>query len=158
MKWKGRCALDIAINNRLLKALPLGSALVQNDNNPQSDCNLFSKGNLFDFFCKICNSVSVPIADDKTEGPTTSMKYLGLLIDTEKMMVKIPTEKLNKLLEEIKKVAFAKKVTLKQLQSLCGLLSFCTSALPSGRAFNRRLFMAMSIFRYQLINPNISCL
>jgi hypothetical protein len=50
MKWKGRCALDIAINNRLLKALPLGSALVQNDNNPQSDCNLFSKGNLFDFF------------------------------------------------------------------------------------------------------------
>jgi hypothetical protein len=59
-------------------------------------------------------------------------------------MVKIPTEKLNKLLEEIKKVAFAKKVTLKQLQSLCGLLSFCTRALPSGRAFNRRLFMAMS--------------
>ena len=63
-------------------------------------------------FSNICNSVSVPIADDKTEGPTTSMKYLGLLIDTEKMMVKIPTEKLNKLLEEIKKVAFAKKVTI----------------------------------------------
>jgi hypothetical protein len=66
-------------------------------------------------FSKICNSVSVPIADDKTEGPTTSMKYLGLLIDTEKMMVKIPTEKLNKLLEEIKKVAFAKKVTLNKI-------------------------------------------
>jgi hypothetical protein len=91
------------------------------------ECNLFSKGNLFDFFyylddfffvgrphthecadvmasfSKICNSVSVPIADDKTEGSTTSMEYLGLLIDTEKMMVEIPTEKLNKLLEEIKK-------------------------------------------------------
>ena len=95
-------------------------------------------------FSKVCNSLSVPIADEKTEGSTTSMEYLGLLIDTEKMMVKIPADELNKLLDEIKKDAVAKKVTLKQLQSLCGLLSFCTRALPSGRAFSRRLFMAMS--------------
>jgi hypothetical protein len=33
-------------------------------------------------FSKVCNSSSVPIADEKTEGPTTSMEYLGLLIDT----------------------------------------------------------------------------
>jgi hypothetical protein len=78
MKWKGRCALDIAINNRLLKALPLGSALVQNYNNPHThEC-----ADVMASFSKICNSVSVPIADDKTEGPTTSMEYLGLLIDT----------------------------------------------------------------------------
>jgi hypothetical protein len=39
------------------------------------------------------------------------MDYLGLLIDTEEMMVKILADRLNKLIEEIKNVAFAKKVT-----------------------------------------------
>ena len=99
---------------------------------------------LMSSFSKMCSMLGVPVADEKTEGPITSMEYLGLLIDTQEMLVKIPHEKLKKLLEEIDIIIFSKKVTLKQLQSLCGLLSFCTRALPSGRAFSRRLFMAMS--------------
>jgi hypothetical protein len=39
---------------------------------------------------------------------------------------------------------FLKKVALKKLQSLCGVLAFCTRAIPAGRAFSRRLFMATS--------------
>ena len=35
-----------------------------------------------------------------------------------------------------------KKVTLNQLQSLCGSLAFCTRALSVGRASNRRLYLA----------------
>ena len=30
---------------------------------------------------------------------------------------------------------------MKQLQSLCGSLTFCTRALPAGRAFHRRLYL-----------------
>ena len=30
---------------------------------------------------------------------------------------------------------------MKQLQSLCGSLAFCTRALPAGRAFSRRLYL-----------------
>ena len=37
---------------------------------------------------------------------------------------------------------FQKKVTLKQLQSLCGSLAFCTRRLPAGRASNSRLYLA----------------
>jgi hypothetical protein len=40
------------------------------------------------------------------------------------------------------KLNFHKKVTLKQLQSLCGSLAFCTRALPAGRAPNSRLYLA----------------
>jgi hypothetical protein len=43
-------------------------------------------------------SKSVPIADDKTEGPSTWITYLGLLIDTEKMLIQIPDEKVQELL------------------------------------------------------------
>jgi RNA polymerase-interacting CarD/CdnL/TRCF family regulator len=39
----------------------------------------------------------VPIADEKTEGPTCVMKYLGLTIDTREMTVKIPDKKMKEL-------------------------------------------------------------
>jgi hypothetical protein len=42
--------------------------------------------------------IGVPIADDKTEGPSTRITYLGLLIDTEKMLIQIPDEKMQELL------------------------------------------------------------
>jgi hypothetical protein len=40
------------------------------------------------------------------------------------MVVKIPADKVKELLNQIETVASAKKVTLNQLQSLCGLLAF----------------------------------
>ena len=46
---------------------------------------------------------------------------------------------MKELLVLIREVAFSKKVTLNKLQSLCGVLAFCTRAIPAGRAFSRRL-------------------
>ena len=45
---------------------------------------------------------------------------------------------MKELLVLIREVAFSKKVTL------CGILAFCTRAIPAGRAFSRRLYMATS--------------
>jgi hypothetical protein len=97
-------------------------------------------------FINICNILQVPIADEKTEGPTCVMEYLGLTIDTREMTVNIPDKKMKELpvLVLIREVAFSKKVTLKKIQSLCGVLAFCTRAIPAGRAFSRRLYMATS--------------
>jgi hypothetical protein len=47
----------------------------------------------------------VPIADEKTEGPTCVMEYLGLTIDTREMTVKIPDKKMKELLVLIREVA-----------------------------------------------------
>jgi hypothetical protein len=58
------------------------------------------------------------------------------------MCVQIPDNKVQELLKQINLVAFSKKVTLKQLQSLCGILAFCSRALPAGRTFSRTLYMA----------------
>jgi hypothetical protein len=60
------------------------------------------------------------------------------------MTVKIPDKKMKELLVLIREVAFSKKVSLKKLQSLCGVLAFCTRAIPAGRSFSRRLYMATS--------------
>ena len=49
-------------------------------------------------FTEVCSQLGVPIADDKTEGPSTMITFLGLLIDTEKMLIQIPDEKVQQLL------------------------------------------------------------
>ena len=45
-------------------------------------------------FINICKKLQVPIADEKTEGPTCVMEYLGLTIDTREMTVKITKKKI----------------------------------------------------------------
>lgn len=93
-------------------------------------------------FCSICTDLGVPLAQDKTVGPTSVLTFLGLEIDTIHMTVKIPYDKLNQLKSELIFILTKNKVTLSQLQKLTGLLNFCVRAIPSGRAFVRRLYDA----------------
>ncbi|KAJ8297896.1 hypothetical protein KUTeg_024427 [Tegillarca granosa] len=94
-------------------------------------------------FSSMCDEIGVPLAHDKTIPPSTVLTYLGLEINTIKMTVKIPFEKLTKLKNNLCLLLNRKKCTLKELQSLVGLLNFCTRAIPPARAFNRRLYDAM---------------
>ena len=52
---------------------------------------------LMDTFSLVSKELGVPLAENKTEGPTTKIIFLGLEIDTVLMKVKIPEDKLNKL-------------------------------------------------------------
>ena len=98
---------------------------------------------LMDCYISMCDEIGVPLAHEKTIGPAACLTFLCLQIDTNEMMVKIPDEKLKKLQNELSKLLQKKKTTLKELQSLTGLLSFCSRAIPAARAFNRRFYDAM---------------
>jgi hypothetical protein len=63
-------------------------------------------------FIEVCSQLGVPIADDKTDGPSTRITYLGLLIDTEKMSIQIPDEKVQGLLYFLNEASKRKKITL----------------------------------------------
>ncbi|VDI63102.1 Hypothetical predicted protein [Mytilus galloprovincialis] len=58
---------------------------------------------------EICKKLGVPLANEKTEGPTTLIEYLGLTIDTVNMLVKIPHKKVEELLDRIIKLSALKK-------------------------------------------------
>lgn len=88
--------------------------------------------------------LGVPVAEDKVEGPSTRIKFLGLEVDTEQMLVQLPIDKLNDLrscIDEVLKQK-SKKITLRSLQSLIGKLNFACRAIVPGRAFCRRLIDA----------------
>jgi hypothetical protein len=99
---------------------------------------------LLDAFDSICYDMGIPVNDEKTEGPTTKMEYLGLEIDTAEGTIKVPSDKIEKAKSMLEEALCSKKITLKKLQSMVGLLNFFSKAIPSGRAFNCRFYAAMS--------------
>ncbi|XP_062578413.1 uncharacterized protein LOC134240321 isoform X1 [Saccostrea cucullata] len=99
---------------------------------------------LMENFKSVTTDIGVPLAEDKTAGPTTNITYLGLEIDTIEMVIRIPQPKVVMLTDMIKDMLGKKKVTLRDLQSLVGMLNFFGKAIRSSRAFNRRFYDAMS--------------
>lgn len=85
----------------------------------------------------------VPIAEDKTEGPKTLICFLGLEIDSEEMVVRIPMQKVQEIIERIGIILGREKVTLRMMQSLIGSLNFACRAIVPGRPFCRRLIDAI---------------
>ena len=94
-------------------------------------------------FIQICSEINFPVNLDKTFWGTTRLVFLGLLIDTELQMVFIPVEKVQKAekLIDIILQNKAKKITLHQLQKICGFLNFLCRCVIPGRAFTRRLYV-----------------
>lgn len=95
-------------------------------------------------FTDICRELGVPLAVDKTVGPTTVLTFLGLEIDSIQRQVRIPADKIHSLKQKLLMVQSRKKVTLRELQSLAGSLNFCCRAIPVARAFIRRLYDVMA--------------
>ena len=55
-------------------------------------------------FIECVNELSVPLADDKTEGPTEVLVFLGLELDTINMIVRIPHQKVLEIVGKIEAV------------------------------------------------------
>lgn len=82
------------------------------------------------------------LSADKTEGPVTVLSFLGIEIDSVRMIFRLPVDKLEKLKGQVQGFCSVKKVTLRQMQSLLGLLVFACRIMPMGRVFSRRLSLA----------------
>jgi len=90
-------------------------------------------------FLRLCHFLGVPIAYEKTVGPNTVMQFAGITLDSIKMEARLPEDKLQKCRSLLQQFRKRRKVTLKELQSLLGLLNFTCSVIVPGRAFLRRM-------------------
>ena len=91
-------------------------------------------------FISLCGDIGVPLKKEKTVWPTTCIVIYGIEIDSVSMMSRLPEPKVTKIRELLHDFSKRKKVKLRQLQSLLGLLNFATGCIVPGRAFLRRLY------------------
>lgn len=97
-------------------------------------CQLF-----LNFFLDICHHSGIPIKHSKTCLPTTLLTIYGIEVDSLSLECRLPQPKLIKLRENLQWFKSRKKVTLRDLQSLIGLLNYACLVIVPGRAFLRRL-------------------
>ena len=91
--------------------------------------------------------LGIPIATHKTEGPTTSLVFLGILIDTEKFELRLPADKLLRLQQALQHWVARRTCTRRELESLIGHLSHAATVVPQRRVFLRQLFSLLSLNR-----------
>ena len=72
----------------------------------------------------IFESIRIPIAPGKTQGPSQMLEFMDTLLDTVKMQASLPPDKVEKLRSIFENFQQKRSCTLKQLQSLIGTLNF----------------------------------
>ncbi len=94
---------------------------------------------LVETFERVCRHLGVPLAEEKSVAPTTKLVYLGIQIDSVQQLVSIPPGKLQRIIDKVQSAMQASKLSLKEIQSLIGSLSFVCKVVAPGRPFIRRL-------------------
>jgi hypothetical protein len=87
----------------------------------------------------VCAELGVPVAPKKVHSPNTTLECLGIIIDTLKMELCLPADKLQRLQRLIHQWARRKICTKRQLLSIIGHLSHACKVKRPGRPFLRQL-------------------
>ena len=90
-------------------------------------------------FLAVCTDLGVPIANDKTVGPTKSLSFLGITLNTHNLTAALPIDKVNKYLDHTKSLLFSTHTSLRDLKSLIGKLQFATYIFFGGACYLRTL-------------------
>ena len=92
----------------------------------------------------VFSNLGVPLSAEKTEGPSTSLEFLEITLDTNQFQASLPIEKLNRINLLISNFLLAPCCTKHQLLSLLGHLNFAMGIIPQGRAFISHLLTIAS--------------
>ena len=98
---------------------------------------------------KVCNDLGVPLAQEKQEGPDTTITFLGITIDTINQELRLPEEKLKRLLETLSQWEQRKSCTRKELESLIGSLQHACTVIQPGRSFMRSAIPLLKVAKCQ---------
>ena len=87
----------------------------------------------------LCEELGMPMKPEKTVGPCTKLTFLGIEIDTIAMEIRLDYERLTNMRADLSLWCKAETLSLKECQSIRGILNFATKVIPAGKAFLRRL-------------------
>jgi hypothetical protein len=93
-------------------------------------------------------SAGFKIQDSKVIHPTTSIEFLGIIIDANQRQLRISDERLSDLRSELSQTKISKVMTKRQLLSLVGKLAFAAKVVKFGRSFIARLIHTAKQVKY----------
>ena len=97
----------------------------------------------------LCTILNLPLAAEKKEGPTTCLAFLGIEVDTERLELRLPAEKLKRLQALLQKWITYKCCKKRDLESLVGYLHNASTIVQPGRTFTRRLIDLLKTARHR---------
>ena len=86
-----------------------------------------------------CHQLGVPLKQEKVEGPTTCLEFLGIILDTAKMELRLSDERIHNLEALLVHWDQRKRCRKRELLSLIGKLAHASTVVRVGRIFLRRL-------------------
>ena len=91
-----------------------------------------------------CKVLGVPIAPEKLVGPSSCLTFLGIEIDTDEGVMRLPAEKLARIQSQVCSWSQRQVCRRRQLESLIGLLQHACRVVRPGRSFLRRMISLLS--------------
>ena len=88
-----------------------------------------------DLFLMLCHYLGIPMAPEKTIGPSSTISFTGVELDSVLMEARLPPDNLVKCRDLIAGFLRHRKVTFREIQSLTGLLNFACTVVVPGHAF-----------------------
>ena len=88
---------------------------------------------------RICKRLGVPLAVEKREGPAQVLVFLGIILDSVRMELRLPEEKLQRMPAMVEEWLPRRSCTKKELLSLIGHLQHAARIVKPGRPFLRRM-------------------
>ena len=86
-----------------------------------------------------CGRLGMPLDEAKEEGPTAVLTFLGIEVDSNRQIIRLPEDKLEAMQSSFKHWRGMKSCRKRDLLSIIGSLSHACKAVRAGRSFLRRL-------------------
>ena len=93
---------------------------------------------------RTCKDLGFSLNPSKICQPSTTMEYLGIVLDTDLLQARISSDRLEEVLTELLEWRKRKTATKRQILSLIGKLTFVSRVVRPGRTFVRRMISLAS--------------
>ncbi|XP_067283608.1 uncharacterized protein [Pseudorasbora parva] len=94
----------------------------------------------------VFSTLGVPLSPEKTQGPTKSLEFLGINLDSVKFQASLPKDKIDRIIAISSNLLEAPQCSKRDLLSLLGHLNYAMRIVPQGRPFiSHLLSLASSI-------------
>ena len=103
---------------------------------------------------QLLEELGLPQAKDKAQKPSTSARWLGVIIDTANMTIAVPPDKLAETLDQVCRIVKKRSISKKMLQSILGKLLHIAKCVRPARLYVSKLLEALRQMKGYYINVN----